>query len=324
MANMVESVLIPKDEYESLLEKVTDSLKENDSNVKEEEQVELETDKPNDGKVEDLEKKIAQENKIPDKNIKLSHHGEASDANGLITSTEDFKPGKSAKDSDAVKLNDIQASDSLPKGDKKDINLNGKDEFTRTKNKDNNTDADADTAKGINNVKVLLVKVPHNLKQSVKILADYIIQNGRGIIEWDDSLKFRYFKQVIPRTNFAKIISYAFRKTLQTPKAYTVFDRALKSIGISSVNEWLLEETVNNNNNNNNNNGADHENQSGEDEQATSKPISKGIQSVKNKNEDSVDILDGDNSTNKTNFKKFSGKSKESRFHKLKQKWIPY
>lgn len=59
----------------------------------------------------------------------------------------------------------------------------------------------------------LLDKVSTKLKEPVKMLASYIVENGKGIIGWDRKLRFILFNDIIPRTNFAKIISYSLEKS---------------------------------------------------------------------------------------------------------------
>ena len=264
MEDIVESVLIPKDEYESLLEKVSESQDENPSSDKE---VECSSE------------------------ILNECHEQGQDSSVIISAK---KP--SLKDN----VKDIEA----------DNNSNN-----------NNNNNENNVPKSVNSIQLLLVKTPTSIKHHVKSLAEYIKQYGEGIIEWDDSLRFMYFQQVIPKTNVVNLISHALGQTSKTPKAYTVFDRALKSIGIMSASDWILSKkvaeeegkTTNTDNNNNNNNNI-----------KCSKRAKRG-----KKRCNSVDYLDTGHVFNGANIYNPKGDSrrtnnKQTRFKKLKLNWVPY
>ena len=90
---------------------------------------------------------------------------------------------------------------------------------------------------------ILLDKVTSNLKESVGLLAGYIIENGQDIIEWNNKLRFIHLKEVIPETNIAKIMTYAVEEEGKSPKGITLFKRSLKSIGISNPKSWIFSQT---------------------------------------------------------------------------------
>lgn len=82
---------------------------------------------------------------------------------------------------------------------------------------------------------IVLAKVPVNLKEPVTILVDYIQDNASGIIEWDENLRFVYLKQTLPKTNIVKLLSYSLGKGEKPPKAASVFQRALASVGVTDA-----------------------------------------------------------------------------------------
>lgn len=83
-------------------------------------------------------------------------------------------------------------------------------------------------------VDTLMGKVPTSLKRPVRTLVDYIVDNGNGIIEWDDSFRFLYMKQLMPRTNMVRLLCHSVEPKDRVPKAASVFLRALKSLGIDN------------------------------------------------------------------------------------------
>ena len=100
-----------------------------------------------------------------------------------------------------------------------------------------------DTDDSSDMIDMLLVKVPPKLKDSVRLLATYIAENGEGIIEWDKELRFVHLKEVVPKTNFVKIIIYALENVGNPPKGVTLFKRSLKSIGVNNVKSWVFSQT---------------------------------------------------------------------------------
>ena len=147
-------------------------------------------------------------------------------------------------------------------------------------------------------VDILLEKVPSNLKESVRFLANYIVENGQGIIEWDKELRFIHVKETIPKTNFAKLIIYALEKNDgKPPKGMTVFKRTLKAIGISNVKSWVFSQT-----------GGGMMSPYGGDQESKGKR--------------SFDVMDGAFDNKAKKIKKGSGKS--DKLNKLSKKWLTW
>lgn len=309
---MVESVLIPKDEYDSLLEKVSKSLKGND--------IEFQETKENSGLNDDGD--------VQKKHDAMDQEQEAEEVdNGVKNFTKlSYIDGKEEEGVTNEETGDLMHEKENEKPDKRvSPTKTPVSDYVEVNKNMNSTEGDNDddvdkVDEGINSINLLLVKVPQSLKQGVKILADYIAQNGRGIIEWDKSLRLRYFEQVIPKTNFVKLICHALKETLKTPKAYTLFKKALKSIGITSPNEWVLSQTENYT--------GKHEMEEEEGEQATkvnnnNNPLNENIKGRKNYNnvKGSTDMLDG---SGNLNIKNPQRNSKEARLKKLKLNWVTY
>lgn len=93
-------------------------------------------------------------------------------------------------------------------------------------------------------VDTLLSKVTAKLKDGVRVLVRYILDNGSGIIEWDDKLRFVYMQQTMPRTNIVKLLTYTLEKTGSAPKGTSVFLRALRSMGLDKPREYVSKQTA--------------------------------------------------------------------------------
>ena len=114
-------------------------------------------------------------------------------------------------------------------------------------------DDDVDVMKPLYNdnakINMLVKRVPNYYKDSVGLLAGYITEEGRDIIDWDKSLRFVHLKEAIPRTNIAKILMYVIDDKKQNhtkpPRGITMFTRSLKSIGITDIKSWLFSQNGN-------------------------------------------------------------------------------
>ena len=196
MNQVEENVLIPKQEYETLLEKVN-SMDSNDSEF---------ASQPSDKKSGPTHLDIkGDESSVPDLPVLDS-------------------PSK-----EGVKLEEVKSANVTPT---KQADENNKGAV----NADHETGRKG-TDQMLDNV---LDKVPSNLKDSVRLLCQYILEMGEDIIEWNKDLRFIHLKEIVPKSNIANIMSYVLEKNGKPPKGATLFTRSLKSIGISNPKSWVF------------------------------------------------------------------------------------
>ena len=278
---MEETVLISKDEYETLMNKVS---KENDDvEMLAEDNV---SNGNGDGASDGGGGQLVGVNETVKDNVKDNLTGH------VIPTTKDSEsgeidmssssPSKKTPPSPPIKGNDIDVFEGKKR--KHGLEVEGPASVT--------TMGDNDDDNNVNMLNGLLSKVPSKLKEPVRLLAEYINDNGKGIIEWDDDLRLLYFKNVIPKTNFAKLLRYAFEKTEKRPKGSSIFSTALESIGIKNPTAWLVSQVP-----------------------------SEGNKKQKRVTSD-IDLTDGAEVSLKSQPKGKKQTSKEMRFKKLTSKWV--
>ena len=200
MNRVQENVLIPKDEYETLLEKV----------------------KELDGK-----------DHVPSTQINNTGGSFPKDKGDDEVSMAESSSLVESPSGDVNKLEDTKSSN---------LTTPNKDEDKReeeTTLEDINVQNETEDAMLEN----LLTKVSSNLKESVRLLGRYILQNGEGLIEWDKDLRFIHLKEIVPKSNIVKIMTYVLENNTKPPKGATLFKRSLKSIGISNPKSWVFSQS---------------------------------------------------------------------------------
>ena len=268
---MEETVLISKDEYETLMNKVSKDNNDADDNVS------------NGDGASDLgggggDQRVGVNETVKD-NVKDNPATMDSESGEIDMSSSSSPSKKTPPSPPPVKGNDIDVFEGGKKR-KHDLEVEGPASVTTM------SDDDDDMLNG------LLSKVPSKLKEPVRLLAKYINDNGKGIIEWDDDLRLLYFKNVIPKTNVAKLLRYAFYKTEKRPKGSSIFSIALESIGIKNPTAWLVSQVP-----------------------------GEGNKKQKRVTSD-IDLTDGAEVSLKSQQKGKKQTSKEMRFKKLTSKWV--
>lgn len=158
------------------------------------------------------------------------------EATAKVSPTKD-KP-KMAKDpesdTDGSDNNDTRASSHKPA---EEMPADSQDEHLA------DTPADVEKPRDIKDqVVFILSNVPAGLRDKARILVQYILDSGRGIIEWDDKLQFIYMKQTMPRTDIVKLLVYTLEKEGKAPKGASVFLRSLQSIGLGKPREYVAKQ----------------------------------------------------------------------------------
>ena len=211
MDKVEETVLIPKDEYESLLEKVSVQKQTHQHQEQQQQQVVdmSATVDTSSGENSQLDvsgvrtEELNKSDKTVDESTEPSEGGdEWGRQNVTANPSQASDPDKGASylnNVEGSEAGEILADNSANISDKTDIPHNESGIKKKGGNK-------------VNSVNLLLDKVSVALKHPVRMLADYLVENGEGIIEWNSDLRFVYFGGVVPKTNFAKLMSYAFKK----------------------------------------------------------------------------------------------------------------
>ena len=206
MNKVEENVLIPKEEYEILIEKANHTKNDNVNSI---------------GSI-------------------------GSDKKGVEPDVATASTSPHSSPESEVKQGDGSPSSNVPSPSKDVVR---EVEGEATKSTASADDGEGVSPAGVNDlnhkIDTLAQKVTSEHQESVRLLAGYIIENGGGIIEWDDELRFIHLKEVIPRTNIVKIIMYLLDKKDKPPRGATMFKRSLKSIGIKDVKSWVFSQTGN-------------------------------------------------------------------------------
>ena len=287
MNQVEETVLIPKDEYESLIKAVSSKeTKQTDMLVNEEANV----DKP--GIKSAMFNSV--ENPKDTSEPKVATFFDHID-NGLVKSPESVSNKGTRQhddnhdDYDAVNEDNAELKDS-----QKSVSAKLMNDEKQVETEVQDLRVSNNLAEDSSMMSLLLDKVSTKLRQPVKRLAAYIAENGQGIIAWDKKLRFILFNEVIPRTNFAKLISHTLEKgEKKRPKGATMFGKALQSIGMTNPAAWAFSQVT-----------------------SYSASPDKSVDETKHKQED---YLDG--SIEK---KKGSNKTKIKKLNKLEGKWLSW
>ena len=259
MNKVEETVLIPKEEYEILLDKVN-AMKDNDKEVVTDTPSEYESEAPQAAK-EDVVQSV--ETDLSNRSAPSDTPSESVDALEKSKSSNESTPTK-----DSEKTDDTVQSEG---------------------------GADRSELMG-----ALLDKVTSNLKESVGLLAGYIIENGKGIIEWDKDLRFIHLKEVIPKTNMSKIMAFIVGgEEGKSPKGITPFKRSLKSIGLSDAKSWIFSQIG-----------------------GMMSPYAP--EKTKSVGKRSIDSIDGVNNDDEPKNKKLKKSSKDSKLKNLSTKWVSW
>ena len=239
MNNLEETVLVSKDEYETLLDKVSkDNNSKGDAVTNGEDSghgsgsgdtsaASSSVDIKRDETAMDTSQDGVKGRVISDTTTVGAESGEID----TLPSSKPSSPPPSVKDDDAAGLEEGNSQ----------IEEEGEPEKESAQ-----TEIESevrDTFEGKNDkrlLNLLLSKTPSKLKLPVRLLAEYIMDNGKGIIEWNEELRLLYFKTIIPKTNFIKLLKYAFKASEKRPKGSSIFTTALESIGIANPGAWLV------------------------------------------------------------------------------------
>ena len=235
MNQVEETVLIPKDQYESLIQAASNEAKQTDMTFTED------ANSVQAGGLSDNSKDLMV-TKETSQNIK----DPPANTNDSDASFEALK-SRQVKPEDTLVVNN-----NVPFGNDnhQDDALNGQPTASAMGNVNQeeqhvSTDGQLLNMSSSERINLLLDKVPSKLKEPVKLLAAYIAENGKGIISWDRKLRFILFHAVIPRTNFAKLITYVLQKSEKRPKGTTIFGKALQSIGMPNPAAWTFSQVKN-------------------------------------------------------------------------------
>lgn len=235
MNHVEESVLIPKDEYETLIEKVSEI---NDKKNVEDVNLDKFDDSNKNRIVSDLPIASQMCTDVNSEIVTNSENSPRKSGEAAASPEVKKKPGTNSSPS-TVKA----AGPPIDNGLKQIDNDNGPaapaaDDDTSTVS----TTTTKDNVNGVGNtslkINMLLDNVSQKYKQPVKVMAEFISENGKGIIAWDESLKFVYFNDTIPRTNLAKMLTYLIEKSDVRPKGITLLLKSLKIIGIEHPKAW--------------------------------------------------------------------------------------
>lgn len=222
MNNVEESVLIPKEEYETLLEKASPPNGKHDMEV---------TDSKSKGEYVKNDDGDVDKSGVPSapSSFDTAHPSPNPDTskNDLVVEEQAESKSKGAL-SGSVSDSPNVSSPSKEEEEEVDPKVDPQEE-KMTKSGTVETDS----------IKLLLEKVSPELKEAVKMLAGYISENGEGVIEWDANRRLIHLKELIPRTDVAKIMMYVLGKRQKPPKGATLFTRSLKSIGMSNPLKWI-------------------------------------------------------------------------------------
>lgn len=243
MNQVEESVLIPKDQYETLMEKVAGLADKSNVSV--------------DSNLCNFDKSNEPAN-VSDVTVPTGSKHESSGDSATVNSIDNFENvdnvlnnqvATSVAPAEKVAKSSMETKTSASVEDKTD---------TAASNSRDDTDTEPDSASptakkkfefdtekySVKNPrkpslnKLLIGKVPEKLREPAKQIVQYILEYGNGIIRWDEKLRFVHLNQKVSRTNFAKMISYLMEKTDRRPKGMTILKKSLQSIGIDNPKIW--------------------------------------------------------------------------------------